>query len=146
MEVEAWPKFVQDFEGDFVVECYVAMFLMLRNHLWRVLEAVGTSGMRYREECRRMKQILLVITPNTMVYFSRGSKAFQYLRPKVGYSANLCDAEYPYHFYCEPEEQADVIYARMEWLEVEGKTAEAKEEAEKTEKRRTLTGTRRTYC
>ena len=50
--------------------------------------------------------------------------------PKVGYSANLCDAEYPYHFYCEPREQADVLYARMEWLEVEGKTAEAKEEVE----------------
>ena len=26
VEVESWPKFVQDFEGDFVVECYVAMF------------------------------------------------------------------------------------------------------------------------
>ena len=26
LDVEAWPKFVQDFEGDFVVECYVAMF------------------------------------------------------------------------------------------------------------------------
>ena len=75
-----------------------------------------------------MKQILLVITPNTMVYFSRGSKAFQYLGPKVGYSANLCDAEYPYHFYCEPKEQADVLYARMEWLDVEGNTAQAKEE------------------
>ena len=33
VEVETWPKFVQDFEGDIVVECYVAMFLMLRNHL-----------------------------------------------------------------------------------------------------------------
>ena len=83
VEVEAWPKFVQDFEGDFVVECYVAMFLMLRNHLWPMREAVGTSGMRYREECRRVKQVLLVITPNTMVYFSRGSKAFKYLWPKV---------------------------------------------------------------
>ena len=83
-----------------------------------------------------MKQILLVITPNTMVYFAGSSKAFQYLGPKVGYSANLCDAEYPYHFYCEPREQADVLYARMEWLEVEGKTAEAKEEAERVEKRR----------
>ena len=114
VEVESWPKFVQDFEGDFAVECYVAMFLMLRNHLWRMLEAVGTSGMRYIEECRRVKQILLVITPNTMVFFSRRSKAFQYLGPKVGYSANLCDAEYPYHFFCEPNEQADVIYARME--------------------------------
>ena len=47
-----------------------------------------------------------------------GSKAFQYLGPKVGYSANLSDAEYPYHFFCEPKEQADVIYARMEWLEL----------------------------
>ena len=83
-----------------------------------------------------MKQILLVITPNTMVYFSRGSKGVHYLGPKVGYSANLCDAEYPYHFYCEPGEQADVLYARMEWLEVEGKTAEANEEEEKAEKRR----------
>ena len=67
VEVEVWPKFVQDFEGDFVVECYVAMFLMLRNHLGWMREAVGTSGMRYREECRRVNQILLVITPNTMV-------------------------------------------------------------------------------
>ena len=83
-----------------------------------------------------MKQTLLVITPNTMVYFSRRSNTFQYLKPKVGYSASLCDAEYPYHFYCEPKEQADVLYARMEWLEVEGKTAEAKEEVERVEKRR----------
>ena len=136
VEIETWPKFVQDFEGDFTVECYVAMFLMFRNHLGRVWEAAGSSWMRYKEECRRVKQILLVITPNTMVYLSRSSKAFQYLGPKVGYSANLCDAEYPYHFYCEPREQADVLYARMGWLEVEGKTAEAKEEVEKAEKRR----------
>jgi len=129
VEIETWPKFVQDFEGDFTVECYVAMLLMFRNHLGRVWEAVGVVGMRYKEECRRVKQILLVITPNTMVYFARSSKAFQYLGPKVGYSANLCDAEYPYHFYCEPREQADVVYARMDWLEVEGKTTEAKEEA-----------------
>ena len=95
VELEAWPKFVQDFEGDFTVECYVAKFLMLRNHLGRVWEAVGATGMRYNEECRRVKQVLLVITPNTMVYFARGSNAFQYLGPKVGYSANLCDAEYP---------------------------------------------------
>ena len=54
----------------------------------------------------------------------------------MGYSANLCDAEYHYHFYCEPKDQAVVIYARMEWLEMEGKTAEAKQEAEKTDKRR----------
>ena len=113
MEVEWWPKFVQDFEGDVAVECYVAMFLMLRKHLWRMREAVGTSRMRYKEECRRVKQILLVITPNTMVYFSRGSKAFQYFGPKVGYSANLCDARYQYHFFCEPKEQADVLYAMM---------------------------------
>ena len=79
--MEAWPQFVQDFEGDFVAECYVAMFLMLRNHLGRVREAVGTSGIRYKEDTlqRATKQILLVITPNTMVYFSMGSKAFQYL-------------------------------------------------------------------
>ena len=109
---------------------------MLRNHMGRVWEADGATGMRYKDECRRVKQVLLVITPNTMVYFSRGSKAFQYLGPKVGYSANLCDAEYPYHFYCEPKEQQDVLYAMMEWLEVEGKTAEAKEEVEKAEKRR----------
>ena len=56
--------------------------------------------------------------------------------PKVGYSANLCDAEYHYHFFCEPKEQADVLYAMMEWLEVEGNTAEAKEEVENAEKRR----------
>ena len=78
---------------------------------------------------------MLVITPNTMVYFARVSKAFQYLGPKVGYSANLCDAEYPYHFFCEPQEQADVIYARMEWLEMEGKSAKAKDEMEKADKR-----------
>ena len=146
VEVEAWPKFVQDLEGDFVVECYVAMFLMLRYHLGRVTEAVVTMGLRYKEECRRVKQVLLVITPNTMVYFSRGSKAFQYLGPKVGYSANLCDAEYPYHFFCEPKEQAEVLYARMEWLEMEGKTTEAKDEAEKADKRRNHSGTRRTFC
>ena len=29
-----------------------------------------------------------------------------------------------------------MFYARMEWLEVEGKTAEAKEDVEKAEKRR----------
>ena len=40
---------------------------------------------------------------------------------KVGYSANLYDAEYTYHFYFAAKEQAEVIYARMEWLEVEGK-------------------------
>ena len=104
VEVEAWTKFVADFEGDFVVECYVAMFLLFRSHLWRIREADGTTVMRYREECRRVNQILLVITPNTMVYFARGSKAFQYLGPKVGYSANLYDAEYPYHFYCEAKD------------------------------------------
>ena len=71
-----------------------------------------------------------------MVFFSRGSKAFQYLGPKVGYSASLCDAEYPYHFFCEPKEQADVLYASNEWQGVEGKTAEDKEEVEKAEKRR----------
>ena len=97
VEVDTWPQFVQDFEGDFTVECYVAMFLMFRNHLGRVWEAVGARGMRYNEECRRVKQVLLVITPNTMVYFARSSKVFQYLGLKVGYSANLCDAEYPYH-------------------------------------------------
>ena len=122
---------MQDFEGDFTVECYMAMFLMLRNHLGRVWEAAVSTWMRYKEECRRVKQVLLVITPNTMVYFARSSKAFQYLGPKVGYSANLCDAEYTYHFYCEPREQADVLYARMEWLEVEGKTEESKEEVER---------------
>ena len=71
-----------------------------------------------------------------MVYFARGSKAFQYLGPKVGYSANLCDAEYPYHFFCEPTEQADMIYARMEWLEMQGKSTEAKDEMEKADKMR----------
>ena len=29
-EVIAWPKLVADFEGDFVVECYVALFLTRR--------------------------------------------------------------------------------------------------------------------
>ena len=115
-ELSAWPQCVPDFEGEFVVECYMAMFLMFRNHLGRVLEAVGLTEVRYRDECRRVNQILLVVTPNTMVYFARGSKTFQYLGPKVGYSANLCDAKYPYHFYCEAKDQADVLYARMEWL------------------------------
>ena len=55
-----------------------------------------------------------------MVYFARWSKAFQYLGPKVGYSANLYDADYTYHLYCEAKDQAEVIYARMEWLDVEG--------------------------
>ena len=44
VEIEAWPKFVQNYEGD-----YVAMFLMIRNYLGRVWEAVGTTGMRYNE-------------------------------------------------------------------------------------------------
>ena len=38
----------------------------------------------------------------------------------------------------------NVIYARMEWLEMEGKTAEAKEEVEKSEKGGILTGMKRT--
>ena len=78
-EVSAWPKCVADFDGDSVVECYMAVFLMFRNHLWQVCEVVLTTGMRYRDECWRVKQILLVITPKTMVSFVRGSKAFQYL-------------------------------------------------------------------
>ena len=104
--------------------------------MWRVREVVLTTGMRYLDECRRVKQILLVITPNTMVYFARWSKAFQYLGPIVGYSANLYDAEYPYHFYCKANEQADVIYAMMQWLEMEGKSEETKNEMEKADKRR----------
>ena len=52
-EPSVWPKCVQDFEGEFVVECYMAMFLMFRNHLGRVREAVGPTGARYRDECRR---------------------------------------------------------------------------------------------
>ena len=75
---------MSDVECVFVVECYMAMLLMFCNHLERVCEAAGTTGARYIDECRRVKQILLVITPNTMVYFARGSKAFQYLGPKVG--------------------------------------------------------------
>ena len=125
-----------DYEGDFEMECYMAMFLMFRNHLGRVREVVWTTGMRYLDECRKVKQILLVITQNTMVYFARRSKAFQYLGPKVGYSANLYDAEYPYHFYCEAKEQAEVLYASLEWLEVEGKSAETKRDMEKADKRR----------
>ena len=52
-ELSAWPKCVSDLEGEFVVECYMAMFLMFRTHLGRVLEAVGPTGARYRDECRR---------------------------------------------------------------------------------------------
>ena len=89
---------------------------------------------------------MLAITPNTMVYFAIGSKAFQYLGPKVGYLATLCDAEYPYHFYCEAKDQADVLYARMEWFDVEWKTEEVKYEAEKADKEGTLTGMERTSC
>ena len=55
--MDTWPQFVHDFEGDFTVECYVAMLLMFRNHLVRVWEAVGVVGMRYKEECRRVKQV-----------------------------------------------------------------------------------------
>ena len=125
-EVISWPKCVVEYDVDFELECYMEMLLMFRNHLGRVREAVGTTGTRYRDECRRVKHILLVITPNTMVYFARGSKAFQYLGPKVGYSANLYDEEHPYHFYCEAKEQAEVMYARMEWLDVEWKLEETK--------------------
>ena len=62
------------------------------------------------------------------------------------YSANLCDAEYPKHFYCEPKDQVDVLYARMEWLEVEGKSVEDKYEAEKADKRGKPKDTKRTSC
>ena len=86
------------------MEYYLAMFLIFRNHLGRVRWIVWTTGMRYRDECRRVEQISLVITPNTMVYFARGSEAFKYLGPKVGYSANLYDADCPYHFYCEDKD------------------------------------------
>ena len=71
-----------------------------------------------------------------MVYLARGSKAFQYLGQQVGYLANLYDAECHYHFYCKVQEQADVIYARMQWLEMEGKSEETKNEMEKADKRR----------
>ena len=54
----------------------------------------------------------------------------------MGYSANLYDAEYPDHFYCDAKEQAEVIYARMEWLEVEGKSEDTKSDMEKAYKRR----------
>ena len=100
---------MQDFEGEVVVEFYMSMFLVFRNHLGRVREAVGPTWARYRDECLMVKQIMLVITPNTMVYFARGSKAFQCLWPKVGYSATLYDAEYPSHFDCEAKDEADVI-------------------------------------
>ena len=109
-----------------------------------MLEAVGSTGMRYKEECRRVKQVLLVITPNTMVYFARSSKAFQYLGPKVGYSANLCDAEYPYHFYCEPKEQADVLYARMVSRKV--RRRKLRRRWRKWRRGGTLTGMSRTCC
>ena len=135
-DVSSWPMCVSEYEGDFELECYMTMFLMFRNHLGRVHEMVWTTGMRYRDECRRVKQILLLITSITMVFFARGSKAFQYLVPKVGYSANLYDAEYPYHFYCEANDQADVIYERMEWLEMEWKSEETNNEMERAYKRR----------
>ena len=105
-EVISWPKCVVEYDVDFELECYMEMLLMFRNHLGRVRDAVGTTGTRYLDECRRAKQMLSVITPNTMMYFARGSKVFQYLGPKVGYSANLYDAEYPYTFYCEAKDQA----------------------------------------
>ena len=81
--LSAWPKCVSYFEGEFVVECYMAMFLMFRNHLGRLSEAVGTTETRCRDDCLRVKQILLVITPNTMVYFARGSEAFQALKVRL---------------------------------------------------------------
>ena len=135
-EVSSWPTCVSEYDGDFELECYMVMFLMFRKHLGRVQEAVGTTGMQYRDECRRVKQILLVITPNMMVYFARRSKAFQYLVHKVGYSANLYDAEYPYNFHCESKDQAIVIYASMEWLEMEWKSEETNNEMERAYKRR----------
>ena len=46
----------------------------------------------------------------------------------------MCDAEYPYHYYCEAKDQADVLYASMEWLEIEGKSEDAKYDAEKADK------------
>ena len=47
----------------------------------------------------------------------------------------MCDAEYPYHFYCETKDQSEVLYARMEWLEIEGKSNEDKREAERADTR-----------
>ena len=54
--VSGWPKCVADFEGDFELEYYMAMFLMFRNHLGRVREAVWITGMRYRDECRGLSK------------------------------------------------------------------------------------------
>ena len=53
-EVNSWPKCVAEYESDFEMECYMAMFLMFRNHLWRVRELVVTTGMRYWDECREL--------------------------------------------------------------------------------------------
>ena len=49
----------------------------------------------------------------------------------VGYSENLYDAEFPYHFYCEWRSHSEVTYAMMEYLEMEDKSALAKEGIEK---------------
>ena len=49
-EVSAWPKCVQYCEGEFVVECYMTMFLMFRNHLGRVREELGPTGAHYPDE------------------------------------------------------------------------------------------------
>ena len=49
-KVNSWPKCVAEYEGDVEVECYMAMFLMFRNHLWRVQGAVLTTWMRYLDE------------------------------------------------------------------------------------------------
>ena len=58
----------------------------------------------------------------------RTSKVFVRWGPMGGYSANLYDTESSYHFYCEGRSQAEVIYARMKYLEMEAKSAMTKEE------------------
>ena len=100
-EVYRLPEFAHEYDGeDILPESYVAMFLMIRNHLGLVRDCVGTKSKRYRGEVKRVKQIMLVITPNTSVYFPMTSKVFARLGHILGYSANLYDAENPRHFYC----------------------------------------------
>ena len=44
-DVSSWPSCLSEYEGDCELKCYMAMFLMFRNHLGRVQEAVGTTWM-----------------------------------------------------------------------------------------------------
>ena len=86
-EVYGLPKFLSENEGPRV----------------RIIDDVGTKGKRYREECKRVKRIMLMVTPNTMVCFPRTLRVFVQLGPRVRYSANLYDIYHEFITYSAVE-------------------------------------------